>query len=369
MYTGANVLNRRSYKLGTLPRGRRNPRDQWILRENVFEPVIDSDVFRQAQEIAATRNPRYSDQDLLDFLKELLNRRGRLSVALIDADPQTPGARIYSERFGSMYEVYRRIGYEHGRRVPVIELAQQVSAHRRSLLSMIVSNLTAQGVDIRRDIRSGLLTINEEFTIRVAVVGCVGKSVGYRWKFRLDSTLDSDITILARLVRTNDSIKDYYLLPHTQVWPHRLTVGPDKDLVSGIYQFEDLSFLASLARRVGVRDVEAQPISTLPHGPAANLQEYRGRTGSQHDLNAARAREPPLRSPGYIDWAASIRRGNCRLDAWGGLAHGTGTVNGWDWTKATRPPAVRRNGTSIHRVLPLRREITGEQDAVGLLRK
>jgi hypothetical protein len=82
----------------------------------------------------------------LDSLKQLLNRSGRLSVALIDADPQTPGARIYSERFGSMYEVYRRIGYEHGRRVPVIELTRQVSTQRRSLVSMIVSNLTAEGV-------------------------------------------------------------------------------------------------------------------------------------------------------------------------------------------------------------------------------
>jgi DNA invertase Pin-like site-specific DNA recombinase len=79
-YIGANVTNRKSYKLGSS--GRSNPRDRWILRENTFEPIVDADTFRKAQSVAATRTQRYSDQDLLDRLRALLDRNGKLSVHL-----------------------------------------------------------------------------------------------------------------------------------------------------------------------------------------------------------------------------------------------------------------------------------------------
>jgi DNA invertase Pin-like site-specific DNA recombinase len=248
-YIGANVLNRRSYKLGSSPRGRKNPRDGWLVFDNVFEPIVDLETFRQAQDVAATRNRRYSDQDLLDSLKRLLHRVGALSVTLIDRDPQMPRSRLYHQRFGSMYEAYRRIGYEHGRRIPVIDLTRKVRAYRRDMLNTIVDELIATGTPVRRNLRSGLVTINDEVTLRFAIAPCIEKSVGPRWMFRLDSTLKTDLTIVARLTPTNEAIQDYCLLPRTHSWSTRVTVGPEKYLFTGISCFDDLSFLKSLAQR------------------------------------------------------------------------------------------------------------------------
>ena len=253
-YTGANVLNRKSYKLGS--NGRNNPRDTWIIRENVFEPIIDVDTFRQAQEITATRYPRYSDQRLLALLKELLLRHGKLSVAVIDGDPGMPHSRLYSSRFGSLYEAYRQIGYEHGRSIPVIELSRQVRTYRRTLLKTIVNEFIAEGAGVRTDWRSGLLTINEEFTLRLATAPCIEKLVGHRWAFRLSSTMTTDITVVARMAPGNDRVQDYFVLPGVGQWPSQITVEPEDDLILGIYRFDDLSFLRRLVRRSSVMEAQ-----------------------------------------------------------------------------------------------------------------
>lgn len=253
-YVGANVLNRKSYKLGGT--GKRNPRTRWLIRENTFEPIIDVDTFRQAQEVVASRSLRYTDQYMLDSLKGLLDRTGKVSVALIDADPKVPHSRTYTSRFGSLYESYRRIGYEHGRRIPIIDLSLRVRAYRRKLLSTIVDELVAEGASVKRDLRSGKVTINGEFTLRLATALCLEKPVGYRWAFRMSTTMTTDITVVARMVPGNNSVLDYFVLPTTGQWPSHLTVAPEDDLFLGIYRFDDLSFLKRLVRRATVKEKE-----------------------------------------------------------------------------------------------------------------
>jgi DNA invertase Pin-like site-specific DNA recombinase len=252
-YTGANVLNRRDYKLGTSPRGRRNPRDRWIRRENVFEPIIDSDVFKTAQEIAASRSIHYTDEYLLDRLKQLLNRKGRLSASLIDADPGTPSNKMYSQRFGSLYEAYRRIGFEPGGQLPVLDLARKAREYRSILLGTLVCEIVAAGATADLNRRSGIVAVNNEFTIRAAIAPCLQRSFGNRWRLHLGSSLDSDFILIARLVPTNDSIQDFYILPQLHSWPKRVTVEANRDLFTGMYRFADLSFLKNLVRRASVR--------------------------------------------------------------------------------------------------------------------
>lgn len=166
-----------------------------------------------------------------------------------------PHSRIYSLRFGSMYGAYERIGYEHGRRAPVIELSQRLRAFRRQLLSTIVSDLIAEGATVSRDLRSGLVTINNEFTLRLATTACFNKSIGLRWHIRLTTTMKTDVTLVARMAPGNESVLDYYLLPMVSDWPAFLTVEPEGDLITGVYHFEDLTFLKSLVRRVRLKEV------------------------------------------------------------------------------------------------------------------
>ena len=81
-YIGANIYNRRSFKLKH--RRVNNPTQMWIWRDGAFEPIIPVSVFEKARSIIEARHLHLSDQDILEKLRELLRARGQLSGILID---------------------------------------------------------------------------------------------------------------------------------------------------------------------------------------------------------------------------------------------------------------------------------------------
>jgi DNA invertase Pin-like site-specific DNA recombinase len=119
-YTGANVYNRRSFKLKY--RRVKNPVQMWIWRDGAFEPLISADLFAQAREIIESRHRHLSDEELLERLRELLRDRGRLSGILIDETEDLPSSSCYSSRFGSLTRAYSLIGWASDRDYAYIEI-------------------------------------------------------------------------------------------------------------------------------------------------------------------------------------------------------------------------------------------------------
>jgi hypothetical protein len=99
-YIGANVYNRRSFKLKY--KRVKNPVQMWIWRDGAFEPLISAELFAQAREIIETRQRHLSDEELLERLRELLRAQGRLSGILIDETEDMPSSACYSSRIGSL---------------------------------------------------------------------------------------------------------------------------------------------------------------------------------------------------------------------------------------------------------------------------
>lgn len=54
---------------------------------------------------------RPSDDELLDELRALAARHGKLTMSLIEASPRTHHPNAYIRRFGSLTATYDRIGY------------------------------------------------------------------------------------------------------------------------------------------------------------------------------------------------------------------------------------------------------------------
>lgn len=52
-----------------------------------------------------------TDDELLEELRRLLARRGKLTMSLIEASPRTRSPNAYIRRFGSLTAAYERIGY------------------------------------------------------------------------------------------------------------------------------------------------------------------------------------------------------------------------------------------------------------------
>jgi hypothetical protein len=60
--------------------------------------------------------PPPTDEQLLDELRLLLARRGKLTMSLIEASECTRHPNAYIRRFGSLAAAYERIGYDMNER-------------------------------------------------------------------------------------------------------------------------------------------------------------------------------------------------------------------------------------------------------------
>jgi DNA invertase Pin-like site-specific DNA recombinase len=252
-YAGANVYNRRSFKL---KRKRvKNPPEIWVRREGAFRPIVTLEQFAEALAIVESRHQHFTDEQLLDCLKKLLARFGTLSGILIDEIEEMPSSSLYRHRFGSLIRAYELIGYTPVRDYRYVETNRALRELHRRQHASIIDQLRENGARVKSNPATDLLTINEEFTTSLLLARCRETVAGnYRWLIRLENSLDPDVTIAARLKPENHEILDYYLLPSMDALVEELRLAPDNGIVLDVHRFENLTFLISMARRVAIEE-------------------------------------------------------------------------------------------------------------------
>lgn len=107
-YIGNLVFNRSEARLGR--RVRQLPVEGWTRVDGAFEAVVPPARFAQARAIFAQYH--ISDEEVLSRLRRAYAREGRLTQAIIKADPTLPAVSNIGERFGSLYSAYKLVGYE-----------------------------------------------------------------------------------------------------------------------------------------------------------------------------------------------------------------------------------------------------------------
>jgi hypothetical protein len=68
------------------------PQAKWIVNPAAFEGLIDPQTFDSAQRAIADRTCNKSNEHLLDSLRSLLKKEGRLSQHLIEGSKETPSS-------------------------------------------------------------------------------------------------------------------------------------------------------------------------------------------------------------------------------------------------------------------------------------
>ncbi|WP_275426847.1 recombinase family protein [Paraburkholderia sp. C35] len=253
-YVGDNVWNRVSFKLRQ--ERVRNPPASWIRADNVFEPIVDRIDFEAARQIILARSYRLTDADMLNALRNLLLRNGYLSGIVIDEAPGCPSSSAYTSRFGSLLRTYDLIGYTPARDYRYVEINRRLRELHPEIVSIAERAMADTGARIEKDNLSGLLWVNEEFKVSIALSRCRPTLAGSnRWIIRFDSALQPDITVAVRMELDAKSIRDYYLLPAIDVSSDIVRLGDHNDFGFEAYRYEDLSMLCHLARRVPLKGV------------------------------------------------------------------------------------------------------------------
>jgi DNA invertase Pin-like site-specific DNA recombinase len=108
-YAGYNIWNRSSRKLGGPQIS--VPKCRWIIRPGAFEPVIDSQLFQEAQRILAQRTCAKSNEQILNDLRTLLVQNGKLSGTLLNSTPGAPSITAVKNRFKGTRRAFELAGY------------------------------------------------------------------------------------------------------------------------------------------------------------------------------------------------------------------------------------------------------------------
>lgn len=252
-YVGNNVWNRSSFKLKR--KHVVNAPDMWVRADGAFDAIVDRQLFDSAQAIIAERSYKMPDEEMLSALTRLLDARGQLSGLLIDECDGLPSSSIYRKRFGSLLRAYSLIGYSPERDYRYVEINHALRALHPKILADAVAGIQQAGAQTDQ-LPTGLLKINDEFSVSIVVVRCIVADTGTcRWHIRFDTSLLPDITIAVRMDETNSEILDYYLLPSLDMTMGRLRLAEANGVSLDCYRFDSLDYLFELSERIDLQEV------------------------------------------------------------------------------------------------------------------
>ncbi|MEP5729582.1 MAG: recombinase family protein [Sulfitobacter sp.] len=253
-YIGNNIWNRHSFKLKK--RHVRNEPNSWVRSEGAFEAIVDAGLFAAANAIFAAKAQRYSDEEMLDGLRDALETHGFLSGIVINEASALPSSGAYQSRFGSLLRAYKLVGFTPDRDYRYIEINKRLRRIHAEIVGDTVGEIEQFGEQVQHDTKTGLLTINHEFSASVVIARCTQTGAGaFRWKIRLDISLLPDITVVVRMDQANETPLDYYLLPTADMTLPKLRLSESNGLSLDAYRFDDLTQFFTMCKRTSILEV------------------------------------------------------------------------------------------------------------------
>ena len=246
-YVGNNLFNRTSGKMKS--RTKPNPENEWVRKERAFEPIVDIERFCTVQEIYQERHKKITDEELLQGLRDLYTRQGRLSALIIDEADILPPSSLVSSRFGGLLRVYQMIGYTPKRDYQYVAINQRLRVLHTEIMTDVVCSIeNLCGRQIPIDPKTGLLELNHNLSVSVVISRCFTTPTGTRrWKIRFDSGLHPDITVAVRMDTRNEAILDYYILPALEFSYEQLRLSEDNIGFLDSFRTDTLDYLFDLS--------------------------------------------------------------------------------------------------------------------------
>ncbi|MET4802812.1 recombinase family protein [Bradyrhizobium sp. LB11.1] len=212
-YIGHIVYNRTSRRLGQ--KLVNNPLDRWIRSDLVTEPIVDRDIFAEAQKIMADRYVSVSEDEMLKRLRLLLKRKGQLTSSVIKAAPGMPSVACYIMHFGTLRKAFDMIGYTSPRDCDWIDSKQHwldVVETQANELKVALKQMVGKKVCVDKGKAS--LVVDGKARIHIQIARQTKRRPNHAPVWRVYRRRDqSGLLVIMRLNETNRAIMDYLLLP------------------------------------------------------------------------------------------------------------------------------------------------------------
>jgi DNA invertase Pin-like site-specific DNA recombinase len=214
-YTGLNIYGRTSMRLYTPKLD--IPRSEWTICSGAFEPLIDTSTYEQAWNVIASYTRNRTDHHLVEDLKSIFAKEGKLNSSSIQATRGVASLTTYRSRFGTISRAIRQAGYQCQATEDWLQKCRAIRSIRAKMMEDIV--LASAGrvrIDDRKNyrFRTCLRVKSSRQLVAVALAHCYkGYKGSDRWRIRCLRNERNLVILLARLNETNDCLSDLFVAP------------------------------------------------------------------------------------------------------------------------------------------------------------
>lgn len=243
-YAGRVVYNRASKKLAG-PQVK-NPENEWIRHETAYEPVVPPELFEAVKARRIKEKTSLSNAEVLDKVRAILQREGRLSRGILESEPDLLSGRVLIDRFGSLTKLYEMVGFKPSRDLKHAKVCNWLTVWRRSLTDFTHEWLSDEGSHVAE--RDWCLQVDGLWTVSFTPIHVNQADDGrLRW-INYRSNTDADLIVFARMAHGESAPLDYLVLPRTvfSELPKTFYLKNTPDLES--CRFSSLAILGDLAR-------------------------------------------------------------------------------------------------------------------------
>lgn len=213
-----NPVYRGAYVYGKYHYGKHISPKQWRIRERSFPAIITDEQWVRANELIREETKPLVDAEMLEDLRRLWTRAGRLNSGLINAARDVPSVVAYKNHFGSLLEAYRRIGYPLPREFEYEHITRTMRLMRDAVCKDICVQIRAVNGSAELGSAPGVLLVNGNVRLRVKCTTGHSKRGKVRygqmlWLLSFDKREREDILIIARLLAPHQTLMDYFVVP------------------------------------------------------------------------------------------------------------------------------------------------------------
>jgi len=251
-YAGMHVFARTSKRLaGACVRSK-----ECVVTPGAFTPIISHDTFVRAQEVLHSRTVNKSNEEILESLRMLLAREGRLSLKLIKKSADVVSPSVFRNRFGSLRRAYELIGYGRSNEFDFIDLRRRTQTLREELMTRITAIFPDEVTVVSQGgRRRAKLLLRDAFPVSVLISRSVRVwNSSVRWIIDPVRHECRNVTLLALMDEANRSFKAFHLLPNIDR-ERRFHIQQDDSWFSRGLRLNDLSHFCSTARAVASRQI------------------------------------------------------------------------------------------------------------------
>lgn len=211
-YVGNLVFNRRSFKLSKDVV--HNPADEWVRRDSLFPSLISRALFDRAAEVRQRHQQGPTGEELLEMLRQVYEKHGRITSNLITKFPGIPNAKLFGIRFGSLLHAYTLAGVKSATSFDFVSTRRAVRSTLLSTISTVQMLIDEAGGSSILIAHPGTLLVNDAVTVRIVVARARSDSSGHvRWKISTTGSPPAHFTIALQMEPGSIEVRHYYLFP------------------------------------------------------------------------------------------------------------------------------------------------------------